>query len=75
MDAHLFDHMNLHIQLSPSGLCSNDSTGLAPDANKAESKDFTVASEALVANAQRTSTVNGKFAYFHSCPTDGKMFS
>ncbi|KAJ0183028.1 hypothetical protein K1T71_001004 [Dendrolimus kikuchii] len=43
------------------GLCSSDTLGLSSDSQvKSESKDFNVASEALVANAQRgSSNVNG----------------
>ncbi|XP_063545612.1 protein bric-a-brac 2-like isoform X4 [Cydia strobilella] len=43
------------------GLCSSDSSGLASELNKPErdSKDYTVATEALVAHAQREATTNG----------------
>lgn len=41
------------------GLCSSDTSNLSPELGKSESKDFTVASEALVANAQRESAANG----------------
>ncbi|CAG4948516.1 unnamed protein product [Parnassius apollo] len=40
------------------GLCSSDTAGLSSEL-AAEGKDFTVASEALVANAQREATTNG----------------
>ncbi|XP_030029801.1 uncharacterized protein LOC115447039 isoform X1 [Manduca sexta] len=44
------------------GLCSSDTSGLTSE-GKPENKDFTVASEALVANAQRdTNTTNGPAA-------------
>ncbi|KAI5640103.1 BTB/POZ domain-containing protein [Phthorimaea operculella] len=43
------------------GLCSSDNAGLSEFGAKPESKDYTVASEALVAHAQRdsTSSTNG----------------
>ncbi|KAJ8707891.1 hypothetical protein PYW07_011568 [Mythimna separata] len=41
------------------GLCSSDTSNLSSELGKPESKDFTVASEALVANAQRENAVNG----------------
>lgn len=43
------------------GLCSSDTSNLSSELGKPESKDFTVASEALVANAQRDNpqAVNG----------------
>ncbi|CAK1592819.1 unnamed protein product [Parnassius mnemosyne] len=40
------------------GLCSSDTAGLSSELAP-EGKDFTVASEALVANAQREATTNG----------------
>lgn len=45
-----------------SGLCSSDTSNLTSELGKPESKDFTVASEALVANAQRESAnANGVY--------------
>ncbi|KPI96333.1 Protein bric-a-brac 1 [Papilio xuthus] len=42
------------------GLCSSDTSGLTSETSSGtESKDFTVASEALVANAHRETTTNG----------------
>ncbi|CAH0601986.1 unnamed protein product [Chrysodeixis includens] len=41
------------------GLCSSDTSNLTSELGKQDSKDFTVASEALVANAQRENAANG----------------